>query len=517
MINYNQACFLCSLVLAVGCDGDILPGGSIPVNAAGAVAQGGAEDNGGSEDVNEGGEAGAESSGGVATGGARSGGVSGLTGGSLTGGRATGGTGVGGTLTGGASTGGLLTGGLTTGGTGTGGVNTGLGGTGAGSFTGGVSPGGSLTYDGGTGGENHGGFAGSVTGNGGEAGLGECSGAICPTDTGYVCVSLRSNNKHCGACGVSCGTSASCVGFECVCAVSDHSFCDGICVDLSFENDNCGLCGDVCGSNTVCSNGECVNSVADKIEIRSYIEDGFEDLENKTCPLISLFNISSEEISTGELSIRYWYTKDGTTTDQIAELLSSSVSATASTVRLAERLYDSDFVLVVDIATNQTLSGNSSIEFQPCVHGTAQWITGYKLDNDWSYQVGNYEVNERITVYQSGHLIWGDEPCPLCLRNQICNDAVCQWNITDLPANTHIYSYSWSEASSGCSEQGRRLCTISEIQAAYDAGFRRCQQGWTEDQAILTPDDGENCGGDGVSIVWAPTSQESNAHCCQNN
>jgi hypothetical protein len=405
MISYNQACFLCSLVLAVGCDGDVLPGGSVPVNAAGTVAQGGTEDNGGSEDVNEGGAAGSESSGGVATGGARSGGVSGLTGGSLTGGRATGGAGVGG-----ASTGGLLTGGLNTGGTGTGGVNTGLGGTGAGGFTGGVSSGGSLTYDGGAGGENQvGGFAGSI-GNGGEAGLAECSGAICPTDTGYVCVSLRSNNEHCGACGASCGTGASCVGFECVCAVSDHSFCNGTCVDLSFENDNCGLCGDVCDPDTVCSNGECVSSILDKIEIRSYIEDGASDLESATCPSISLQNISSEEISIGELSIRYWYTKDGTTTDQIAELLSSPVSATVSAVRLAASLYDSDFVLVVDVATNQTLSGNSSIEFQLCVHGTAEWITGYKLDNDWSYQAGNYEVNQHITVYQSGHLVWGNEP-----------------------------------------------------------------------------------------------------------
>lgn len=514
MINHNQACFLYSLVLAVGCAGDILPGGSVPVNAAGA-AQSGAEN----KDVNKGGESGSEGGAetGAATGGSRSGGVGGFTGGSLTGGRPAGGAVVGGTFTGGANTGGLLTGGVVaqTGGTVTGGVST--GGAGLGGGTAGVSPGGSLTYNGGAGDESQvGGFAGYVTGNGGEAGLAECSGTICPTDTGYVCVSLRSNNKHCGACGASCGTGTSCVGFECVCAVSDHSFCDGICVDLSFENDNCGLCGDVCDPNTVCSNGECVSSVSDKIEIRSYIEDA-SDLESATCPSISLRNISSEEISIGDLSMRYWYTKDGTTTDQIAEMLSSPVSATVSAVRLADSLDNSDFALAINIAENQMLSGNSSIEFQPCVHGTAQWITGYKLDNDWSYQAGDYEVNRHITVYQSGHLIWGDEPCPRCLINQACNNAVCQWNITDLPSNTHIYSYSWSEASSGCAEQGRRLCTILEIQAAYDAGFRRCQQGWTEDQAILTPDDGENCGGDGVSIVWAPTSQESNAHCCPNN
>jgi len=513
VVSYNQACFLCSLVLAVGCDGDILPGG-VPVNAAGTVAQGGAEDNGG--DVNSSGgfrRVGGTTTGSSSTGSVSStGGVSG-TGGTPAGGAVTGG----GDGTGGVSTGGLFTGGSTTGGVGTGGVSTGglgLGGNGAGGIvTGGVSTGG---YD--SGGENQaGGFAGSVTGNGGEAGLAECSGAICPTDTGYICVSLRSNNEHCGACGAGCGAGASCVGFECVCAMLDYSFCDGECVDLSFENDNCGLCGNVCDPNTVCSDRECVSSISNKIEIRSYIEDGEEELESTTCPSISLRNISSEEISIGEVSIRYWYTKDGTTTNQIAEMLSSPVSATVSAVRLADPLDNSDFVLAINIAENQTLNGNSSIEFQPCVQGTAAPVVGYMLDNDWSYQAGNYEANERITVYQSGHLVWGDEPCPQCLTNQTCNDAACQWNITDLPANTHIYSYSWSEASSGCSEQGRRLCTISEIQAAYDAGFRRCQQGWTEDQAILTPDDGENCGGDGVSIVWAPTSQKSNAHCCQNN
>ena len=155
MISYNQACFLCSLVLAVGCDGDVLPGGSVPVNAAGTVAQGGTEDNGGSEDVNEGGAAGSESSGGVATGGARSGGVSGLTGGSLTGGRATGGAGVGGTLTGGANTGGLLTGGVVaqTGGTATGGLITG----GTAVQTGGISTGGLSTGGNVTGGNDAGG------------------------------------------------------------------------------------------------------------------------------------------------------------------------------------------------------------------------------------------------------------------------------------------------------------------------------------------------------------------------
>lgn len=165
MINHNQACFLYSLVLAVGCAGDILPGGSVPVNAAGA-AQSGAEN----KDVNKGGESGSEGGAetGAATGGSRSGGVGGFTGGSLTGGRPAGGAVVGGTFTGGASTGGLLTGGtivqtggVVTGGTVTGGVPAGGARTGGASSvaTGGVSTGGVATGGVSTGGVGTGGSA----------------------------------------------------------------------------------------------------------------------------------------------------------------------------------------------------------------------------------------------------------------------------------------------------------------------------------------------------------------------
>jgi Bacterial TSP3 repeat/Stigma-specific protein, Stig1 len=78
------------------------------------------------------------------------------------------------------------------------------------------------------------------------------------TDCGGVCVSLNSNNFHCGACFNSCPLGGTCNHGMCVGPVclGGWTDCGGYCADLQNDQYNCGVCHNLCDSG-MCTAGSC--------------------------------------------------------------------------------------------------------------------------------------------------------------------------------------------------------------------------------------------------------------------
>jgi len=84
--------------------------------------------------------------------------------------------------------------------------------------------------------------------------LSECEGA---------CIDTRTDDDHCGACGVACGAGQTCEDGECRC---DHGTdCDDSCVETDADPTNCGACGQECAADEVCSLGECALECAEDL------------------------------------------------------------------------------------------------------------------------------------------------------------------------------------------------------------------------------------------------------------
>ncbi len=102
------------------------------------------------------------------------------------------------------------------------------------------------------------------------------AGMCCPQGFGSVCVNPKSDVQHCGGCGIACGAGATCNNGVCsniaapctaghlgqfcnLDAGTSHVCCPGGgCVSLQTDARNCGRCGVVCGSGLTCVEGACV-------------------------------------------------------------------------------------------------------------------------------------------------------------------------------------------------------------------------------------------------------------------
>src|SRR5512141_1145277 len=68
-----------------------------------------------------------------------------------------------------------------------------------------------------------------------------------------VCVDLKSDPRHCGACGTACPTGQVCSDGKCgtYCG-TDLTACAGSCVNLADDPNNCGACGTTCAAGQAC-------------------------------------------------------------------------------------------------------------------------------------------------------------------------------------------------------------------------------------------------------------------------
>jgi hypothetical protein len=225
---------------------------------------------------------------------------------------------------------------------------------------------------------------------------------------GTSCFDLQTNDAHCGACDTSCGTEASCGSGSCSCDTAGLTFCSGQCFDLENSYEHCGSCTHVCTTGQICRNSVCSTP---PLLVRSKTRIAVNDVN----PSIRLCNQSSSTQSLAGITIRYWYTIDGTSTTQIPTVyyVENPLIVTVTATRVNPARTGADFVLQISISGTPTLATNTCVEIQVGVHGTDEWYPYYDVTNDWSYLAGDYVVNPQISAYQNGNLVWGTEPPPL--------------------------------------------------------------------------------------------------------
>jgi len=80
----------------------------------------------------------------------------------------------------------------------------------------------------------------------------------CPTDAGTVCANLMSDSAHCGACGRACPAMMACqMGACAVACPAGQRACDGVCRAIATDRNHCGSCGTVCPTGLSCLEGAC--------------------------------------------------------------------------------------------------------------------------------------------------------------------------------------------------------------------------------------------------------------------
>lgn len=78
---------------------------------------------------------------------------------------------------------------------------------------------------------------------------------------GRACVDARSDNNHCGGCGIVCTDGAVCQSAQCVTmgpsCDAPRTRCDGACIDPRTSPTHCGVCNRACAGGQSCVNGTC--------------------------------------------------------------------------------------------------------------------------------------------------------------------------------------------------------------------------------------------------------------------
>jgi hypothetical protein len=95
-----------------------------------------------------------------------------------------------------------------------------------------------------------------------------CSGATpdrCPAPpaTPTLCTSFSASRENCGGCGIRCPIGGSCAAAECQCPATAPTTCGatastpGACVNTTTDRANCGGCGAACPAGATCAAGAC--------------------------------------------------------------------------------------------------------------------------------------------------------------------------------------------------------------------------------------------------------------------
>jgi hypothetical protein len=229
-----------------------------------------------------------------------------------------------------------------------------------------------------------------------------CAAGSCPT--GAVLTSPRTCNA--GTCGVS--TTAPCPGgFLCDAA---NNMCKATCTVATSAAD--------CVAPNVCTGTVCGS-------IRVQYQAGVATATtNSPHPAIKLINVGAATVNLSDLSIRYWFTNDGATsetavidfaTNSANQQIQGNITTTFTPVTRqgADTFLQLGFT---DVAAN-TMTGNGGtvvIDARFNSLNPAFGIT-YTQTNDYSFDATKTALADwtHVTVYRQGTLIWGIEPPPL--------------------------------------------------------------------------------------------------------
>jgi len=159
-------------------------------------------------------------------------------------------------------------------------------------------------------------------------------------------------------------------------------------------------------SNTNASGG------SGKVVIQ-YANGNAADSSNGINPRLKLVNNGSSSIDLKDVKIRYYYTIDGEKPQNFwCDWSSAGTSNVTGTFnKLPNAKNGADYYLEIGFASGTgTLAPGSSVEIQTRFSKN-DW-TNYSQSNDYSFisTASDFIENNKITVYVSGKLVWGNEP-----------------------------------------------------------------------------------------------------------
>ncbi len=246
-----------------------------------------------------------------------------------------------------------------------------------------------------------------------------CSQGSCECTEGLTfcaddCVDTTSDDDHCGGCDDPCTGGQFCDLGDCVCPEGED-WCSDICTDTDFDVTHCGDCDVACGGNDLCLTGRCRTGDHDLSLYHRTDPGGGQHLS----PRFEICNATDTAVPLTELTLRYWYTADGTSSDpcnwdgapagcQAAEIWAGEDFTTAAIQAVNPARNQADYVLVLTFTSGEIAPYDCSDQILIGIHGN--W-TNYDEGNDWSYDgATTLTLNDHITVYRSNNLTWGTEP-----------------------------------------------------------------------------------------------------------
>ncbi len=148
--------------------------------------------------------------------------------------------------------------------------------------------------------------------------------------------------------------------------------------------------------------------------ILEYVDGTTSATTNTPRPHFEIVNTTSASVSLSNLTIRYWYTADGTQAQQFAcdYALADCGNVTASFVSLTSPTSTADTYLQVGFTSGAgsiAANGNSG-EIQTRFN-KSDW-SNYNQANDysWNQNQTSYAAWSQVTLYLNGQLVWGTEP-----------------------------------------------------------------------------------------------------------
>ncbi|HZO76275.1 MAG TPA: cellulose binding domain-containing protein [Ktedonobacteraceae bacterium] len=148
--------------------------------------------------------------------------------------------------------------------------------------------------------------------------------------------------------------------------------------------------------------------------ILEYADGTTSATTNTPRPHFEIANNTSSSVSLSNLTIRYWYTADGTQAQQFAcdYALAGCSNVTASFVSLTSSTSTADTYLQVGFTSGAgsiAANGNSG-EIQTRFN-KSDW-SNYNQANDysWNQNQTSYAAWSLATLYLNGQLVWGTEP-----------------------------------------------------------------------------------------------------------
>ncbi len=143
-------------------------------------------------------------------------------------------------------------------------------------------------------------------------------------------------------------------------------------------------------------------------------ENPAQPKDNQIKPYFRVFNDSSETIPLAQITLRYWFTREGNVKQQFAcdHAQVDCANVTSKFVKLASPTTNANFYLEIGFTANAgNLAANAhSGVIQTRINKT-DW-SNYNENNDYSYDKSQANLTDwtRVTMYRNGVLIWGVEP-----------------------------------------------------------------------------------------------------------